>query len=80
MFSKGLPLDCKNHNCLYNMVKTNKHIKNSVTTDITTNTDTDYWLKEYTDSRHYMDTEYCILYPALCPNSKEDKVKEVDNC
>ena len=78
MFAKGLPFDFKNHNYLYNMVKTNKHIKNSVTTDITT--DTDYWLKEYTDSRHKIDTEYCILFPALCTDSKEDKVKEVDNC
>ena len=64
MFLKAIPLDFNNHNYLYNMVKTNNHIKKAVT-DSTTNTDTDFW-----------DTEYCILHPEVCTDGKDDITKE----
>ena len=64
MFLKAIPLDFNNHNYLYNMMKTNNHIKKAVT-DSTTNTDTDFW-----------DTDYWILHPEVCTNGKDDIIKE----
>ena len=86
MFANALPLDFKNHNYLYNMVKTKNHIKNAVT-DTTTNTDTDLW-----DNRYFLvyfllvilvmsiiSRLVNIVKEAWCSNSVNEKTRLLKN-